>query len=310
MQSKFRLLASVIMLMAVSLLSCKKNETSTVAADLTTELTAQSDDQTDLSESTDEIENDANLVLESSPSFNGRIENVLGTLCNASAVADSSNGVKRITITYNGVNCNGRRSFTGVVILSMPVGTYWKDAGAVLTITTQNLKITRLWDNKSTTLNGKRTITNVTGGRLGDLASRGTITHQIAGSDSITFDNNKQRIWQVAKQRAFTYSNGIVITVTGMHTDGNISGIANWGTNRFGNAFVTAITQPLVSRQDCDYRLVSGQVTHSKLLAVVVVTFGLDKNGESTDCPGTGTYYFKSVWTGANGVTKTVILPY
>jgi hypothetical protein len=66
----------------------------------------------------------------------------------------------------------------------------------------------------------------------------------------------------------------------------------------------------MVIRQDCDFRLVSGEVTHGKLIADVVVTFGLNAAGEPTTCPGAGTYYFKAVWKGVNGQTKTVILPY
>ena len=310
MQLKIRLIAAVTLIMAVAFVSCKKADTTPTTTDPTTELTAQSDDQSNVSAGTDAIENDVDLVLESNPSFNGKIENILGTVCNANAVADSANGIKRITVTYNGVNCIGNRSLTGVVVLSMPLGTHWKDVGAVLTISTQNLKITRVRDDKSIIINGTKTITNVTGGRLSDLASRGTITHLIAGADSITFDNGKQRIWQVAKQRVFTYNNGIVITTTGTHTEGQVTGISDWGTNRFGNAFVTAISQPLVIRQDCDFRLVSGEVTHSKLAANVVVSFGLNAAGEPTSCPGTGTYYFKLVWTGTNGQTKTIILPY
>ena len=309
MQSKIRLITVVSLIMAIFFVSCKKTETGTVTTDSTTELAAQIDDHSNVSTINDAVENDVNFVLESNSSFNGRIENALGIVCNANAVADSANGKKRITITYNGTNCAGNRSLTGVVVVSMPLGTNWKDAGAVLSVSTQNLKITRLKDSKSIIINGTKTITNVTGGRLMDLASRGTITHVTVGTDTLTFDNGKQRIWQIAKQRMFTYSGGIVITTTGTHTEGVVSGIAEWGTNRFGNAFITAISQPLVVRQDCNFRLVSGEVIHAKLIADVTVTFGLDAAGVATSCPLTG-YYFKATWKGVNGVTKTTILPY
>lgn len=309
MQSKIRSIAVISLIMAISIVSCKKSDTSTTTTDTTTELTAQTDDQSNVSSTSDAVENDVNLFVDANTSFNGRMEGIEGMPCNATAVADSSNSIKRITITYNGTNCAGNRTLTGVVVISMPIGTHWKDAGAVLTINTQNLKVTRLSDSKSIVINGSKTITNVTGGRLSELSSK-TITHTIIGADSITFDNGKQRIWQVAKQRVFTYNNGAVITTTGTHTDAGVSGIAEWGTNRFGNAFVTAISQPLVIRQDCDFRLVSGTVIHSKLVADVTVTFGLDATGTPTACPGTGTYYFKAVWQGVNGVTKTIILPY
>lgn len=120
-----------------------------------------------------------------------------------------------------------------------------------MTINIQNLKITKLSNNKSITINGTKIITNVTGGRLKELATYGTIIHTITGTNlSVTFDNGSERIWQVAKKRVFTYNNDVVITTTGMHTEGDVSGISEWGTNRFGNAFVTAISQPMVVRGD------------------------------------------------------------
>ncbi len=309
MQSKIRSIATISLAMTILIASCKKTDTGTTATDPTVELTAQTTDQSNVSAANDAVENDVNVVLEGTASFNGRMENTLGVLCNATTVADSSNGVRRITITYGGANCVGSRTITGVVVLSMPIGSHWKDVGAVMTMT-QNLTITKVSDGKSVIISGSKTITNVTGGRLSDLAKKGTITHLIAGADSITFDNGKQRIWQVAKQRVFTYSDGVVITTTGTHTDAGVTGIAEWGTNRFGNAFVTAISAPMVIRQDCDFRLVSGAVVHSKLVDNVTVTFGLDSTGVSTGCPGSGTYYYKAVWQGVNGVTKTIILPY
>ncbi|MDN3658944.1 hypothetical protein QWZ08_25095 [Ferruginibacter paludis] len=308
MQVKIRSIAAISLITAISFVSCKKTDTTTTTTDPTTELTAQTDDQSNVSSTSDAVENDVNAYLDNNAAFNGRMEGVQGMPCNATAVADSANGIRRITITYNGTSCSGKRTLTGVVVMSMPIGTHWKDAGAVLTVNTQNLKVTRVSDGKSIVINGLKTITNVSGGKLSQLSS-GSITHTISGTDSVTFDNGKQRIWQVAKQRVFTYNNGSVITTTGTHTEAGVNGIAEWGTNRFGNAFVTAISQPLVIRQDCDFRLVSGTVVHSKLVADVTVTFGLDATGTPVTCPN-GSFYFKAVWQGVNGVTKTVILPY
>ena len=152
----------------------------------------------------------------------------------------------------------------------------------------------------------------LSGGRLGQLASLGTIIHDITSPGlSVTFDNGSQRTWRVAKRRTFTYTNGIVVTTIGTHTDGTTTNISEWGVNRFGNNFVTVISQPMVIRQDCNFRLVSGQVSHQRLNATAVVTFGLDANGNPTTCPGIGmSFYYKLVWTGANGVVRTFISPY
>ena len=316
MKTRIQFLLGAVLAISVMFTGCKKSDS---AAD-NTDLTTHADDQASFSQNTDDITTDANNAIDGYVAFNGRPGDNTGTdgtngtavvPCNADAVLDSAGGLRRITITYHGLNCIGNRNRTGVVVLSMPLAQHWKDAGAVLTISVQSLVITRVADNKSITINGVTTVTNVTGGRLANLSTLGTITHTIASAGmTVTFDNGSQRSWQIAKQRVFTYNNGIVITTTGTHTDGTITGISEWGTNRFGNAFVTAITQPMVIRQDCAFRVVSGQVTHSKLAATVVVTFGLDSAGNPTGCPGAGTYYYKIVWTGANGVVRTFILPY
>jgi len=226
-------------------------------------------------------------------------------------VIDTVSNPRTITITYNGSNCFGGRTRTGVIVISMAPGVRWKNAAAVLNVSFQNLKITRVVDNKSITINGTQTYTNVSGGLLVNLPTLNTITHTITSSNmSVTFDNNSQRNWQVARQRVFTYNNGIVVTSTGTRSDGGVTGIAEWGTNRFGNSFTTVITQPLVIRQDCNFRLVSGKVTHTTALFNAAVTFGLDVNGAPTSCPGLASYFLRIEWTGPSGIPRTLILPY
>jgi hypothetical protein len=216
-----------------------------------------------------------------------------------------------ITITYDGTNCLGNRTRTGTVVISMAQGTKWKDAGAAVTVTFQDLKIKRLIDNKSITINGTQTYTNVSGGLMINLPTLGSITHRVTSPGlTVTFDNGAQRNWQVAKQRVFSYNNGAVLTTTGFHSDGNNSNIAEWGTNRFGATFSSAITSPLIFRQDCNFRLTSGAVAHSTPAFNVSVTFGLNASGQPTSCPGSGSYYYKAVWNGLRGDTLTVIAPY
>lgn len=310
MKMKLQVILIAVLALSVSFLSCKKSDKT--ATD-NTDLVIHSDDQADFSQATDDIANDVNTTIDNFNAvdgFVGSADGITGLPCNATAVLDSSNGLRRVTITYNGLNCAGNLNRVGVVVLTMPLAQHWRDVGAVLTVNIQNLRITRIRDGKSITVNGTKIFTNVSGGRLRDLASLGTIVHTITSPGvTVTFDNGTQRVWQIAKQRTFTFNNGIVITTIGTHTDGTTTGISEWGTNRFGNTFVTAITQPMVIRQDCSFRLVSGQVTHSRLLATVVATFGLDAAGNPVSCPA-GTFYFKVVWTGANGIVRTFILPY
>jgi hypothetical protein len=103
----------------------------------------------------------------------------------------------------------------------MAQGVHWKDQGAQITLTFHDLKITRVSDNKSITINGTQTYTNVSGGLLINLLTLGTITHSITSSNmSITFDDGTQRTWNVAKQRVYTFSGtNVSITISGTHTE-------------------------------------------------------------------------------------------
>ena len=194
----------------------------------------------------------------------------------------------------------------------MASGVHWADKGALINESINNLVITRLRDNKSMTFNGSRTFTNVSGGLIENLSSLGSITHTVEGALTVTFDNGKQRAWNVAKQKVFTYNNGIVLTVTGTHADSNgNNNVAVWGTNRFGTEFESLITQAKVFRQDCDFRLTAGQ---NELIRAddikMIVTYGLNADGNPTSCPGTGSYYMKIVINKKDGTQVTKIVAY
>jgi hypothetical protein len=311
MKARILTLGISVFTLAIFFTSCQKNSGSQADTDYTAESSTHSDDQSRFSNENSAAANDIDVTLEATPGFNNRGEGVQSLICDATIVVDTLSNPRTITITYNGTNCLGNRTRTGVIVLSMAQGVHWKNAGAQINVTFQNFKVTRLSDNKSITINGTQTYTNVSGGLLINLPTLGTITHSITSSNmSVTFDNNTQRTWQVARQRVFTYNNGVVITETGTHTDGSTTAIAEWGTNRFGHAFTTSTTIPVVLRQDCAFRIGAGKVTHTTSLYTASVTFGLDANGNATGCPGTGTYYMRIEWTGAAGNTHSVILPY
>ena len=315
MQTNVRNLAVITALLATTVIACKKNSTTEEqqpsATELFTELTVQSQDGAQVSGEMDAVSYDANLVLEEYNAITGKFVGRLGTICDATVVVDSASNPRKVTITYDGTGCQGNRTRTGAVVLTLPAGKHWKDAGATITLTYQNLKVTRQFTNKSMTLNGTQVLTNVSGGLLVQLPTRSNVTHTLTSSNlAITFDDGTQRSWQVAHQRVYTYNNGVVVTVTGTHTDGAKTGIAEWGTPRAGRTFTTSITQPLVLRQDCQFRLTAGQVQHEQRSTTATTTFGLNADGAATGCPGSGVYYAKIAWTGPNNITKTVILPY
>lgn len=313
MKKWFLPITAATLCLTIGFTSCQKDDNnSDTPKDTATEVSASTDDASRFSNEMDAASNDINTALEANVGFAGRPSGIQGIICDATITVDTTSNPRTITLTFNGTPCLPGRTRTGVIVISMNQGVRWKNAGAQINVAFQNFKITRTLDNKSLTLNGTQTNTNVTGGLLINLASLGTITHTITSSNmSLLFDNGQTRNWQIARQRTFTYNNGIVVSVTGTHTEGSLSGIAEWGTNRFGNSFTTAITNPLVFRQDCDFKLTAGSVQHSTANFNALLTFGLNASGNPTTCPSVGsTYFYKLVWTGPGGISHTVILPY
>jgi hypothetical protein len=318
MKTKIALFLATVVFFVAIFTACKK-ENSDPKTDENTQIAVQSDDQSRFSGEIDAVANDADLSVENNVSFTGRtMQTNADTICSATTTYDVVN--RKITIAYNGASCTGDRMRTGTVVLTMAANTHWKDQGASITIQFQNLKITRLSDNKSITINGTQTYTNVSGHLLLDLINPlsgvHSITHSISSDDmSITFDDGTQRSWHVAKQRVYaaSISNNTVsgsVTITGTHTEGNVTNIAEWGTNRLGNEFTSSTVQPVVIRSDCNFRVVSGEIKHTLPHVSADATFGLDSGGNPTSCPGAGHYYFKIVFTGSSGNSITLIMPY
>jgi hypothetical protein len=332
--TQFLRAAALVTGMAV-MFACNKNSVNNggTGSDNATDLSTQADDEAMVSNEDGAIANDVSTTLYYDPTIagtsatsvgsattavnsttqvNGAQGPILNLICDASVVINSDSATRTITITYNGTNCWGNRTRTGVVVITIPAGVHWEDKGAVVSATIQSLVITRIRDGKSITINGNKTFTNVSGGLLKNLASLGTITHTVTGELSVDFADNTNRSWNVSKQRVFTYDNGIVITTTGTYNDNDgHSNVAEWGVNRKGENFESLITGPKIIRQDCDFRLTGGENTVLRSDgASMVIDYGLDASGNPTSCPGSGNYYMKVVVTKANGVILTKILPY
>lgn len=308
MKKQISVLSVLAIATMISLVSCMKENK---ADNFDTEASTQSDDQSQVSAQIDATSNEINFALEATGTLAQRGGDLQTLVCNAVLTADSSNATRTLTLTYNGDDCLGRFNRTGVVKASIPAGKKWKDAGTTITVQYINVVFKNLSNNKSITINGSHTITNVNGGLLYQLGTLGTITHTINSDGmTVTFDNGSQRTWKVARKRVFTYNNGVVITVTGTHTEGNMTNVAEWGTNRDGRAFTSAIVEPLVFRQDCDFRLGSGKITHTLPAFTSSATFGLNSAGAATTCPGAGKYYVKIEWAVAGGTTHTSLHPY
>lgn len=288
--------------------SCKKEDNAQKNNE-NDEVSAAVTDDSQVASETDAIALDAGAAIEYEASFSGNTSLVDQIICDASVEYNAASDPMTITITYNGSNCGEGRKRTGSIVLAMVKGTEWKEAGSSFTITFNDLTIKK--GNKSITLTGTHTVTNVSGGLLINLATSGPIIHSVTSNNmKVSFDNGTARNWNVAKQRVYTYSNGAVLTISGTHTEGNDLAVAEWGTNRNGVAFTTSTITPVVVKQSCNFRVTGGSVKHSTEAFAAIVTFGLNANGESIDCPGSGNYFYKLVWTGRNGGSLNLIMPY
>ena len=290
----------------LSFTACKKDNHSVTEKD-DPEISVHADDEAFFTSETDAVVSDANLVLDAGSVSPRHQDNII---CDASIAVDLLNNPQTITISFNGGECLGSRTREGIIVLSAPTGTQWKNAGASFKIEYKDFKVTRKRDKKSITINGEQTFTNVSGGLLVQLSSLESITHTVSSTGlNVAFNNGGKRSWQVAQQRVFTYDNGIVVAVSGTHTKSNDNTIAVWGTNRFGSAFTSATTDPLVIRQDCNFRLTSGAIQHTVGSITATATFGLDAGGNPVSCPS-GNYYYKLVWAGPNGNSVTAMVAY
>lgn len=305
--------------------ACKKSNNVDNSNTSDADLQTQSEDQTRVSNETDDVTNDVNTMMVAQTSVTGSgftpvVRNgvqttggyaVTSLICDASVMVDTTVNPRTLTITYNGSNCGLTRTRTGVVVISMASGVRWSDKGATITVSIQNLKITSISNGKSITLNGTHVYTNVSGGSLINLANLTSIIHTVTSDDmTVSFDDGTKRSWHVARQRMYTYSNGIVVTESGTHTDGATTGITEWGSNRFGNSFETVISTPVVVKQSCSFRITSGEVKIIRPAVTLDLTLGLDGNGAPVtgECPLI--LYFKLVYTGAAGKSVTIIFPY
>lgn len=291
--------------------ACKKSDSKPPdTGDTNAQAATHSDDESMMSEETTHLITDADLVIESDGTFSGNNLMLDREICDATVSINEDSDPMTMTITYTGESCDSTHSRTGTVVLSMAKNAQWKDAGTAITVNFQNVKIVRTADKKTLTLNGTQTYTNVSGGLLFQLATK-NIVHSITSSNmSVTFDNGDARVWSIAKQRAYSYNSGAVLSVSGTHTEGSVGNIAEWGANRYGKTFSTATIQPLVYTQACDFRLTSGTVTHTTELYTATVKFGLDAAGAPTGCPGTGHYFYQLDFSGTNGAHLSIVLPY
>lgn len=302
----------VISALALTMASCQKEEIKSGKNDNTT-MSSTSEDEIAVQEITDESLEDVEGFL-SNHNENGNLKS--GRIpCNATI--DSTeviNDTITIFITYDGLSCNGRFYRTGQVEIRKRVGSHFGRPGATVNVRYINFHVTRVGSERSITINGSKTFTNVTGGFMFMLGHNGfnTLIHRIEGRMNVAFNDGTSRSWYVARQRTFTGTRGnFVLTVDGFGTMGDRPGMIIRGINRDGQEFVTFIHEPVVHKQTCNWNPVSGIKTHSIINSGIgaTITFGYDSNEQPVtgdECP---THYRVDWINGSYTGTRYLPLP-
>lgn len=285
-KTMIRMVAILLAVISLNFTGCRKDKD--VADPDTSSLQQLTKDQEAVESSTDDVLNDINDVLS-----NGSKKDLMGFPCNV--IVDSSTIVGDTiiySITFNGYNCLHTRTRYGNATVKRNVNTSWHQAGTKVTINYTNVVVTKVSTGKSVTVNGTRTLENVTGGYLGELGSGATsISHRISGQLQVTFEDNSTRTWNIARQRTFTGTFGqLVVTNDGFGSADGYSNLVFWGTNRHGELFYSQATQSVVHKQSCGWDPTSGIIIHqipadSKS---ATITFGYDSNNQlitNGDCP-------------------------
>lgn len=313
---KKQLLQLPLLLVAFAVLTlsaCKKEDSN--------DDSVSGEDQSSVSSSLNSATDDAANAVGGIQTLSGKTDGLIN-ICGASIdSSNKANGV--IVITFNGTDCSGHVSRTGSITATLENyagGTRWKDAGAVLHLTFDNVKITNTVSGAYHTLNGTHTLTNVTGGlawRIVDGLDVGTVTHRHQATNfTLTFADGSVRTWSVYRLRTFTNDGNVrTVTVSSDHIESGVAHADAWGTNRNGATFTNAITTPITvtnANASCGSnwfnKPASGEFTHHVANRSLDILFGVDASGTPV-ASGTCPFGYKITFT-RGGQTKTKINSY
>ena len=301
-----RLAAVVIAVIGFSFAGCKKEKDNTD----TNSMQQLSKDEVAIQAASDDMLNDVNTVL------SGGSKKSLETFpCNVSVDSSSIVGDTIIyAITFNGLNCAGNRMRVGTATVKRSQLTHWYQAGTSVIVHLNHLVITKVYSNKSLTLDGTKIYTNVSGHVLAELGN-GTVTsivHRVSGTIQATFDDGTTRIWNIARQRTFTGTpTSLIVTYDGYGSADGYNNLVIWGTNRNNEPFYTQLTQSVVTKESCGWDPESGVKIHQIPGAgkSCTITFGYDNNEQLVTGNNCATMYKLDWVKGAHHGTIYLPLP-
>jgi hypothetical protein len=305
----------LVFLLAIAGTACKKEKETDLQPDANS--VTQSEDNNDLKAEGDQANSDVTDALENYGTINGRIAATQAkkVICGCSI---DSVGLKTIRLSYDGVTpCgNPSRTRSGKITFTLVNGNRWSQQGAVLNITLDNYKVTRLRDSKSWNFNGTKTMTNVRGTNwVGFLARTDSLLYRERAKNMVvTINNNATVTYNIARTTTWKFvkeANREFIQFAAMG-DTLLDGMSNvdtWGTSRFQNTFTNQYLSRLISDTYCLlWRPRAGEIQHKSNGNTLTLKFGVNESGQpdTRDCA----YGWKINWTGANGGQGEKIFSY
>ena len=307
----FKLSFFLVALVIFGITSCKKDKTINDPGNSnTTSIQNLANDENQANSASDEAINDINTVLAGT---NG-LKSTEGIPCHATVDSMSvANDTMTYYITYNGANCRGNLIRTGQVEISRHVGTKWGQVGATITYKYLNFHVTHVKSGKSITLNGRKTLVNVSGGLIFMIPQvRSFVTTKDSGYMNVLFDDNSTKFWNVRRQVTFTKVNAkLVMTIDGFGSAGGYDNLVLWGINRNSEQFYIQILQSVVHREVCQFDPCSGQ---KKMMIPsaskgATLTFGYDINDQPITGDACPDKYKLDWFKGNNSGTLYLVLP-
>ena len=289
--TSFKLLLVLCTIVAVSLSSCKKSETST------TDDVVSAQDHTTASQHLNASIDDASNAAGGVGSLAGKTDGFAAIVGATIDYSDTIHG--KITITYDGTTAvDGLFKRSGVVTITLAnyPATHWKDAGAMLEVNFDNIQVTNLFTGAQFKYTGLHHIVNETGNLAYKVLNGtyiGTVRHHHTATGlTVTFANGAIRNWNIDRYREYTNTggtNGISIKVYAGTPAGQPANVDVWGTNRNGEGFYNQIITPVVFSINCsNYREpTSGEIKHTVGNRLLDVLLGVDASGTpiTTGCP-------------------------
>lgn len=310
----------MVLMASVLIISCKKKEENT---DLDKNVKQFNEDANDIKSESDNADNDINSSINNT-SIGGRTSasyssDLCGVTIDTSQIAN-----KILFYNFDGVTpCfSPSRTRGGQIKVELINGNSWKDAGAVLKLTYNNFKVTKLSNNKSIMFNGVKTLKNVNGiNWLTFILSTSNFKFQERALNvQVTFNDGTQATWNTARVTTWDYipanaTPGIPYGYVKFTSNGDtlISGVANtdsWGINRSNQAFKTSYQSPWVSNSYCGFwRPTAGSLSHEVAgVNNLSINLGVDQSGNPSTL--SCAYGYKVNWTPFGGSLQTHILSY